>query len=176
MNTTEIWNNFQLKLFNFILSRVSNEDDAKDILQTIFEKISKNSNYLKSVENTSAWVYKITKNEIINFYRSKKEYQEISIEIEDPQRVNESEESEFFIDCMKFFIEDMNEKETFILNESVKGKSIKAISKDLDMSYSTIKSKYQRSKEKIRKRFLSCCNIKFIDNELKGSKGNCKNC
>ena len=74
MNSSEnieiIWNQFSSDLKSFILSRVKNEDDADDILQNTFIKIHDNLSKLRDNSKIKPWIYQITRNLIIDYFRS----------------------------------------------------------------------------------------------------------
>jgi RNA polymerase sigma factor (sigma-70 family) len=58
----------------FIRKRVSNRDDADDILQDVFYRFLKTlENTMNPVEHVSAWLYKVAKNLIINKQIKKRE-------------------------------------------------------------------------------------------------------
>ena len=62
------------KLNAFIRKRVSNEDDADDILQDVFYQFVKTvENSLNPIEQVSAWLYKVARNLIINKEIKKRE-------------------------------------------------------------------------------------------------------
>jgi RNA polymerase sigma factor (sigma-70 family) len=66
------------RLFYFIRGRVDTNEDAEDILQDVWYQFS---NVMNSgpVEQTSAWLYRVARNRIIDKYRKK---QETSLEAE----------------------------------------------------------------------------------------------
>jgi hypothetical protein len=54
-------------LKSFIKKRVSNEEDAEDILQDVFYKFIKAvENTLNPIEQVAAWLYRVARNTIIN--------------------------------------------------------------------------------------------------------------
>lgn len=62
----------QLKAF--IRKRVANKADAEDILQDVFFQLTKTVNEaLNPIEQVSAWLYRVTRNTIINRGRKKTE-------------------------------------------------------------------------------------------------------
>lgn len=62
------------RLKSFIRGRVSSRDDADDILQDVFYQLAKKmDNAMNPIENTSAWLYRVTQNMIINAETKKKE-------------------------------------------------------------------------------------------------------
>jgi RNA polymerase sigma factor (sigma-70 family) len=59
------------KLFDYIKRKISNEDDAEDILQDVFYQFW---NTLREgpIEQAGAWLYRVAENKIIDWYRKKK--------------------------------------------------------------------------------------------------------
>jgi RNA polymerase sigma factor (sigma-70 family) len=56
------------RLFYFIRSRVNNDEDAEDILQDVWFQFSNVMNS-EPIEQTSAWLYRVARNRIIDKYR-----------------------------------------------------------------------------------------------------------
>jgi RNA polymerase sigma factor (sigma-70 family) len=61
------------RLLKFIRSRVSLPEDAEDILQDVFYQLSRMDNLAKPVEQTTAWLYRVAINKIIDHYKKKKD-------------------------------------------------------------------------------------------------------
>lgn len=158
LNTQEIWKKFKKDLYSFILGRVSTHEDAQDILQSVFEKIHKHSQKLTEIENISGWVFAITRNEIISYYRGRTYYAALHEEVAQPEN-NPSigERMEFIAKCMNVFTEEFSAEDKSILAAMSEGKSVKRIAEELGKPYSTIKSRSLRSREKIRRKFIACC-------------------
>jgi RNA polymerase sigma factor (sigma-70 family) len=65
---------YQPQLKAFIRKRVTNREDAEDILQDVFYQLIKTVNTaMNPVENVSAWLYRVARNTIINAGIKKKE-------------------------------------------------------------------------------------------------------
>ena len=56
-------------LLNFIKTKVSNDHDAEDILQEVFRKIYINLDKVNDDNKLTSWMYQITRNVIIDYYR-----------------------------------------------------------------------------------------------------------
>ena len=65
-NTEDVWQEFHARLLSFISGRVQNTQDAEDILQDVFLRLHKHKDRLEEIENVTAWVYRITRNAIID--------------------------------------------------------------------------------------------------------------
>ncbi len=59
------------RLLRFIRSRVSEPEDAEDILQDIFVQALRNLNALQAVDNLLGWLYTAARNRIVDWYRRK---------------------------------------------------------------------------------------------------------
>jgi RNA polymerase sigma factor (sigma-70 family) len=66
------------RLFYFIRGRVDSDEDAEDILQDVWYQFSNMMNR-GPIEQTSAWLYRVARNRIIDKYRKK---QESSLDVE----------------------------------------------------------------------------------------------
>ncbi|GHV50553.1 RNA polymerase subunit sigma-24 [Bacteroidia bacterium] len=65
---------YQPRLKAFIRQRVSNKEDAEDILQDVFYQFVKTAeNTLNPIEQVSAWLYRVARNTIINHGTKKSE-------------------------------------------------------------------------------------------------------
>lgn len=66
---------YQPQLKAFIRKRVNNKQDADDILQEVFYQLAKADSLLKPIEQVSAWLYRVARNQIINHRKKKREYE-----------------------------------------------------------------------------------------------------
>src|SRR5207302_101379 len=60
------------RLWNFIRKRVPDEADAEDILQDVFFELVEAYRLMKPVEQVGAWLFRVARNRITDFFRKKK--------------------------------------------------------------------------------------------------------
>ncbi len=60
------------RLLGFIRNRIPDETEAEDVLQDVFLRLILNSTGIQTIENITAWIYSVTRNRIIDFFRKKK--------------------------------------------------------------------------------------------------------
>lgn len=66
-NVEELVKEYQPQLKSFIRKRVSNKEDAEDILQDVFYQLVKAvEDTLNPIEQAAAWLYRVARNTIIN--------------------------------------------------------------------------------------------------------------
>jgi|SRR5947209_2574253 len=62
----------QPRLRNFIRKRVPGEGDVEDILQDVFYELVEAYRLMKPVEQIGAWLFRVARNRITDFFRKKK--------------------------------------------------------------------------------------------------------
>jgi RNA polymerase sigma factor (sigma-70 family) len=60
------------RLRNFIRKRVADDAEAEDILQDVFYELVESYRLMKPIEQVSAWMFRVARNRIIDFFRRKK--------------------------------------------------------------------------------------------------------
>ncbi len=175
----QIWDDFRLPLKRFISSRISNQQDVEDVLHDVFFKIFSNLSTIFDDKKIHAWIYRITRNAIVDYYRNKK-----LIEIPDDLLNPEDEDlsiNKAISECLKTMIETLPDKykEAVILTE-IQNLTQKELSEKIGLSLSGAKSRVQRGRNMLKTMLLNCCNIEFdrrgniIDYQYKSST--CKYC
>jgi RNA polymerase sigma factor (sigma-70 family) len=83
-NTADAFKTYGERLSNFIQKRVSSAEDAEDILSEVFYQLSRMDSLAKPIEQVSAWLFRVARNQIINWYAKKKnEPLPVSVDDED---------------------------------------------------------------------------------------------
>ncbi|GHV28059.1 RNA polymerase subunit sigma-24 [Bacteroidia bacterium] len=112
-NVNELIAEHQSQLKSFIRHRVSNKEDAEDILQDVFYQLIKTvETTLNPIENVSAWLYRVAKNMIINAGIKKKED-------EMPTAHNEESDDEIMKDFSEILFNENTTPETEYLRSLV---------------------------------------------------------
>lgn len=145
-------------LFLYVRKRVRNEEDAKDLTQDIFYKLSKSES--SEILSTKSWVYTIAKNTITDYYRKKSL---LTDDIEDEGFLEEFkgvDAVEELGKCSASFVNQLPEDYKVIMKLSeLEEISQKDIASQLNLKYSTVRSKVQRGRLKLRDLFSECCDI-----------------
>lgn len=145
-------------LFLYIKKRVNNQEDAEDLTQEVFYKLSKSTK--KDIVNVQSWIYTIAKNTIIDYYRKKKRYTEDVEEIAFTKEEDKESAVEELSRCVLFFINELPEEyRTLMILSEIEGARQKEIAESLDMNYVTVRSKIQRGRKKLKEMFSDCCTI-----------------
>ena len=70
---SELFRKYQAQLKGFIAKRVPSKEDCEDILQNVFYQLAKINIETNPIEQVSAWLYSVTRNQIIDWSRKKRE-------------------------------------------------------------------------------------------------------
>jgi len=70
---SDLYNTYFEKIYVFVFYRVSHKEVAEDLTEDIFLKAYQQLKNLTATEAFQGWLYKIARNRIIDYYRSKKE-------------------------------------------------------------------------------------------------------
>ncbi|WP_338730621.1 RNA polymerase sigma factor SigZ [Bacillus subtilis] len=160
MNIEDLWDQFHQPLKTYISHRVNDQSIVDDLLQIVFMKIQVHLPNLIDEQKIDSWIYRITRNTIIDFYRTKK----TSEILPDVLHFNDSAEEENFTKeatvCIRSTIKRLPEKyrEALELTE-FQGLSQKELSEKLGISYSGAKSRVQRGRRKLKQLLEGCCHI-----------------
>ena len=69
---SEVVSREQSRLRNFVRRRVPDPRDAEDILQDVFYKLVEANRMLMPIEHVTAWLFRVARNRITDFFREKK--------------------------------------------------------------------------------------------------------
>ncbi len=160
----EIWKDFSNVLRGFILGQVQDETITDDILQEVFIKIIDNIGKLKDKTKLRAWLYQITRNAIIDYYRDRKKEVSIPGMLENvtDEPVVEAQFSEELGPCIRALIERLPDKYKVAIElTEFEGLTQKEMGDRLGLSLAGAKSRAQRAREKLRQLLFECCTFEI---------------
>lgn len=174
--TEEVWKEYHDKLHGFIRSRVGDSATADDILQEVFVRIHSRINTLKDSSKIQSWVYQITRNAIIDHYRTHKKSTELPDSLSAIEKESSSNALQEIEQCIQPMIQRLPEhyREALVLSE-LEGLTQKDVAKKQDISLSGAKSRIQRGRAMMKDMLFDCCNFEF-DHQGNVVDSNCDNC
>jgi RNA polymerase sigma-70 factor, ECF subfamily len=158
----QIWREYHNELLSFIRRRVGASDLAEDILQDVFIKVYSGLDTLVNTDRIQSWLYRIARNTIIDYHRTRKSAEPLPDEIEQRPEHNMDEEWQELGRCVLPMIEKLPEgyREAILLSD-IDDLPLKEVAQRLNLSLPGAKSRVQRGREKLKNLFLDCCHIKF---------------
>lgn len=144
----------QTDLYKIAKSRLKNDDDTFDAIQTTIEKAYKNIKKLKNDSSFRSWIITILVNECNQIYNKKSKIVSIDYLKEDMEiKSNDIFEEELDFDFNRL-LECLNCKERLVTILYYKNNyNIKEITKILKLKENTVKSLLKRSRDKIKNNY-----------------------
>ena len=69
---SEVVHRERIRLRNFVRKRVPDTADAEDILQDVLYELVEAYRLMRPIEHASAWLYRVARNRIVDFFRRKR--------------------------------------------------------------------------------------------------------
>lgn len=169
------------RLFHFIRNRVSDLEDAQDILQDVFYEFIETSRMDEPIEQVSSWLFRVARNKIIDKYRKKKTDRLDDIHLN--RQPNEEEnyflseliagdgvtpDSQFDNSMLMFAIEEalseipQEQRDVFVMHE-LENKSFREISALTRTTVNTLLSRKRYAIQHLRKRLHNLYNEIIIN-------------
>lgn len=153
----------QKKVYNIALKMLKNPEDAMDVSQEALIKVFKSLKGFKNKSSFSTWIYRIVVNTCLDFIKKKKntisldkaittDEGEIQREVADnnynPEYIYEKKLSKELVNNAIEELSD-NHKSVIVLRD-IEGFSYEEISKIINCSLGTVKSRIKRARENLR--------------------------
>ncbi len=156
---------YQKKIFNIAFRMLGNQEDALDVTQEVFIKIYKSISSFKEESSLSTWIYRIATNVCLDELRKRKKTKmvsmdspiqlnggEINVQMQDqglhPDELIEQKELKTqikkAINCLK------DEHKIVIILRDINGYSYEEISKIMECSLGTVKSRINRARNSLK--------------------------
>lgn len=163
MSFEKIFYQYQKMVFNLALQYTQNIQDAEEITQDVFVKISKKYNEFRNESSLKTWIYKITINQSLDFIKNKnaqkRHFLGITIKLnqlpyqEDPAHFNhpgvlleQKEKMKMIFGCINRL---PPQQKTALILMKIEGKSQSETAEIMEMSIKAIESLMQRAKKNL---------------------------
>ncbi len=168
---SSMWEQLHNGLRAFIAKRVGNEAETEDLLQNIFLKVHQHADTLQEPERLVSWVFQVTRNAIVDHYRSAERRREVPVglatEIHQDKKApvieeNETEAKYELSQCLRPMIDRLSSdyREAIRLVE-LEGLTNQEAAIKLGLSVPGMKSRVQRGRQQLRKMLDECCLIEL---------------
>jgi RNA polymerase sigma-70 factor, ECF subfamily len=164
ITTERVWETFHAPLQQFIRLRVSDDATAEDLLQDVFLNIHQHVDTLRDVKKLESWIYQVTRNAIIDYYRSIR----TTTTLEVPEALQLAEDlpdedviSELFPSVRAMVMSLPAQDRQALILTGYQGLTQKELAERLGLSLSGAKSRVQRARAKLKQQLLACCHFEL---------------
>lgn len=161
---SEIWNRFGSNLLAFIRSRVASPEDAEDIFQEAFGRVHTGLCCMPEWEGLERWLYRVTRNLIVDHYRSRHPDEEYEDSVPSPLGLPGTVDDPATL--LALSLRDMVEalpapdREVLLLSE-YEGLSQAELAGRLGISLPAAKSRVLRARDRLKAVLLECCHFEL---------------
>lgn len=158
----KIWQEYHARLHAFIKSRLPNEAATDDTLQNVFLKMHAGLASLKDETKLQSWIYQITRNAIIDYFRAQQPTEDYLDRIPQPETDPGEKVTQELSECLRPMIQQLpaHYREAVILSE-LQGLTQKEVAKVQSTSLSGAKSRVQRGRVLLKNMLADCCRLEF---------------
>lgn len=163
------------RLLNFIRKRVSNQDDAEDILQDVFYQFTQYLRVGTEVDSITGWLFAVTRNRITDWFRKKREdnFSDYQFKSEDGQDTLFLSDilpdnapgadapmlRKVMMEAIMEALEELPEEQRYVfLQHEVEGKSFKEIAAATGVTVNTLLSRKRYAVLYLRERLADLYN------------------
>jgi len=157
---TKIYDEYVDSIYRFVFIKVNSNQIAEDLTSEVFlkswEKFKQKQG--DSIENPRAYLYKIARNKIIDFYRERGKTTIISIEqerivLKSDENLEENQEKDMNLAKIQKALTNLNsDYQDVIILRHIDGLAIKDIAKILDKSNGATRVMLHRAMEQLKER------------------------
>ncbi len=163
----ELWQDFGRQLRSFVRGRLPREQDVEDVLQEIFLKIHQEACSVKNPDKVQAWVYRIARNAVADFYRDRGRRPPADVPVESAAEsvVDDAAPNDVHEEVLSWLvpmIDELPEKYGLALRlADVEGLPQREVAERLGLSLSGAKSRVQRARVQLGRLLAECCQVEL---------------
>lgn len=151
----QIYRDYHGKVCGYIRSKINSFEDAEDLAADVFLKVyEKLDSFDESKASLSTWIFTITKNKLTDYFRTKKDYDEVPETYEADTSVEDEVINADMLETLANALETLDERERdIIILRFYSGKSLKEITEQMGISYAYGKVLQNKAFDKLREFF-----------------------
>ncbi len=156
------WQAYRAELYRFILKRVRNKALAEDIVHDVLIKAYTQQAMLKDRRKLRPWLYQITRNAIIDYYRLQKPLETVPDDLMSKEGGRDNPAERELARCLVPLLRELPEPYGRALTlAEFEGFTQREVASTLRLSLSGAKSRVQRARKMLHELLLECCRVEL---------------
>ena len=152
LDLQQVYTDYKGKVMGYIRARVRGWADAEDLCADVFEKVQRKiSGYDESKASVSTWIFTITRNTVIDYFRKNRPAEELDENLKDDAVVDErllrTETMSELAAALRRLPQQMMD---IIVLRYYDGKSLTEIARMMNLSYGAVKLRHQNAVAMLR--------------------------
>jgi RNA polymerase sigma-70 factor, ECF subfamily len=151
---------FVAKLRAFIRARVPDNATADDLTQETLLKVYRSRASLRENDRLEAWVYRIARRTLIDYYRKRRPSEELPASLRSESEEEVSAIRDAVLISTICFMEELPDAYRIPLQLSeLEGMTMPQIAARLGLSLTAVKSRIRRGRQMLKKMLQNCCHF-----------------
>ena len=153
VDVATIYTEYHKKVMGYIGARVRSYADAEDLCSDVFEKIQKRlDSYDPEKSALGTWVYAITRNCVIDFFRRSRPQDELDEGLASDDQVEDSLLNDETLDELAQALEELPEKHRqIVVLRYYEQKPLTEVARILNLSYGAVKLRHADALDRLRR-------------------------
>lgn len=149
----QIYKEYHDRVMGYIYARLRSRADAEDLCQDVFVKLNKKlDSFDAGKASISTWIYSITRNRVIDFYRVSHPHEELDENLAQDSSVDDSLLNNETLGELAEALEKLPaELREIVVRRYYDGMPLTEIAKVMNMSYGMVKLRHNSALELIRR-------------------------
>ncbi len=153
LSNEEIYEQYHDKVFAYIRNHVNQIEDAEDLCEDVFVKIySKIDSYDESKASISTWIYTMTSNTVIDFYRTNHIHSEIPEDLaEEKSLIEDDYLNQESLDILAEALTKLPQEQIdIIVLRYYRGLTLQEVAEQMNLSYGVTKLRHREALGRLR--------------------------
>ena len=157
-----LWRDYRARLFRFVVTRVRDEATAEDIVHDALVRAWEKRDTLRSGERFEPWLYRITRNAVIDHYRARRPTEPLPPDLTADDGPAGDDARRQLATCIEPFVNALPAH----YREAVALAELEALTQQdtadrLGLTLSGAKSRVQRGRRLLETMVLECCRVEL---------------
>lgn len=137
----KIYSDYHEKVYHYLYGKTLNKELSEDLAEDVFVKVySKLDSFDDTKASISTWIYRITQNTLIDYYRVRKIHSEVPEELAATGDIDDELLNDEMLSALADALAKLDKRERdLIVLHYYKGMTLKEVAQVLNMSYSNTK-------------------------------------
>ncbi len=148
----DLYKDYRDKVSGYINRRLNGNPDAEDLVSEVFLKVyEKFDSFDQSRASVSTWIYTITKNTLIDYYRTNRPYSELPLDLSDGISTDDGILSKEALDELAKALKQLDGRSrSLIILRYAKKMTLKDIAEKMGISYAYVKILHNSALQNLR--------------------------
>ncbi len=156
----EAWSQYEGELRGFLINQLHDHPLADDLLQDTFMKALAEGSRFCDLDNTRAWLFRVARNRLIDYRRTKKDYSELPAHL--PDVVEPVDAVVDMARCLPRALEELSPEDRQAIRLcDLDGMTQADYADSLGLSLAGAKSRVQRARRRLMRHLKNACQVRF---------------